>query len=88
METKRLGRLLPLLSILLACLLMPSCSGVDPVRHRAERASHALAVRCADGWFQGLPNTPDDQRLVRQSLDDWGSRLDRDAQLLAPGGGR
>ena len=88
MEKKLLRRHMPLLSITLACLLLPSCSGVDPIRYRAERASHALAVRCAEGWFQGLPNTPDDQRLVRQSLDDWGSRLDRDAQLLAPGGGR
>lgn len=75
-------------SLLVVLLLLASCSGVDTVRYRAERASHALAVRCADGWFKGLPSTPDDQRLVRQSLDYWGSRLDRDAELLTPGGGK
>lgn len=68
---------------LLLLLLLPACAGgPDPLRLRAEKASHALATRCADGWFAGLPWTPEDQRLVRQSLDDWASRLAADEAAL------
>jgi hypothetical protein len=74
----------PLLLLLLgACICMaPACVGPDPVRVRAERASHALAARCADGWFRGLPFMPHDEELVRRSLDDWARRLDSDERLL------
>jgi hypothetical protein len=72
----------------LAALLAAACQGPDPVRYRAERDSHALAQRCADGWFRGLPFTPHDQELVQKSLDDWKRRLDSDAMLLGGGGGR
>lgn len=70
------------------CLILPlllataCCGGPDPVRHRAELTSLALAKRCADGWFQGLPKTAEDERLVRQSLADWESRLAADSKAL------
>lgn len=57
------------------------CQGPDPVRLRAERASYDLAVRCADGWFQRLPFTADDERVVRASLLDWDAALDADEAL-------
>lgn len=72
-------RLLFLLLALLA--LLSSCQGPDLVRLRAERAGYELARRCADGWFQRLPVTPDDERLVRQSLADWDRSLQADERL-------
>lgn len=70
----------------LLVVLLAGCTGVDPIRHRAERDSHALAVNCAEGWFTGQPVPgPEAQRLVRNALADWGTRLDSDAKLL-PGG--
>lgn len=78
-------------STTLLLILLASCQGPDPVRYQAERASHALAARCADGWFSGLPAPLVDQELVRKSLDDWARRLDSDARLLgdaAVDGGR
>lgn len=62
-------------TLLLTSLLSSCCGGPDPVRVRAEKASLALAKRCADGWFMGLPVTAEDEALVRKSLADWESRL-------------
>ncbi len=71
--------------ILAALLLLAGCAGgPDPIRLQSERASHALATRCADGWFQGLPWTPEDERLVRLSLADWQRAIEADAKLLEP----
>lgn len=70
-------------------LSMAACAGgPDPLRFAAERASYELSVRCAIGWFGGLPWTPDnvmgsgDKQLVEKSLADWRRRLDGDAALL------
>lgn len=72
-----------LLWCLASLVILTSCAGgPDQIRLRAEKTSHALATRCADGWFGGLPWTPEDQRLVRQSLDDWASRLAADEAAL------
>lgn len=49
-------------------LLLSSCCGIDTV---AERKNLALAQRCADGWFQGLPINEEDKRLVTNALEDW-----------------
>ena len=68
---------LPLLLLLSAC-----SGGPDPIRYKAERSSWELAVRCADGWFLGLPVTEGDKALVTRSLDAWGQRLDVDAAAL------
>jgi alkanesulfonate monooxygenase SsuD/methylene tetrahydromethanopterin reductase-like flavin-dependent oxidoreductase (luciferase family) len=81
----------PLLCLVALCLA--SCQGPDPVRLRAEETGYQLAARCADGWFLGLPFTPHDEKLVRDSLADWRRALDADAALLAAptvpeGGGR
>ncbi len=63
--------------------ILASCAGgPDPIRYTAEAASYKLAVRCADGWFQGLPVVPADQTLVANSLADWAHRLDVDAEQL------
>jgi hypothetical protein len=85
MKTNRPVRLWPLLLI----LLLVGCQGPDPLRVAADRADHKLAQRCADGWFLQLPFTAEDERLVRQALDDWARRLASDDQLLGgPGGGK
>jgi len=74
--------------VVLLALAAVACQGPDPIRVRAERDSHALAQRCAAGWFQGLPWTPHDRELVEKSLADWDRRLKSDEQLLgAPFGG-
>lgn len=49
-------------------LLLAGCSHLDTV---AERKNHALAQRCADGWFKGLEFTEHDKQLVQGALDDW-----------------
>lgn len=70
--------------LLVLTLALAACSGgPDPVRLRAERAGYNLALRCANGWFIGLPFTADDERLVRQSLIDWDQSLDAEERLLA-----
>jgi len=48
--------------------LLAGCSHIDTV---AERKNHALAQRCADGWFKGLAFTESDRLLVQSALDDW-----------------
>lgn len=68
---------------LAALAALSACSGPNPVRLRAERANHALAVRCADGWFRGLPFTPHDEQLVRQALADWDRSLQAEERLVA-----
>lgn len=69
--------------------VLASCSGgPNAARVLAERKSHALAVRCAEGWFQGLPFTVDDQRIVEASLLDWHESLATEEALLGwPAGG-
>lgn len=69
------------LGALLLCLLLVSCSGVDPVRLSSERANWRLAQRCADGWFGDLPFTPHDEQLVREALADWDRALTADEKL-------
>lgn len=86
MKAKRTVRLWPLL-LLVGCACATACQGPDPLRVRAERASFGLAQRCAEGWFHTLPWTPDDERLVRQSLADWDRRLQADEDLVGPLGG-
>lgn len=55
--------------IAVVCLfLLSSCCGIDTA---AERKNLALAQRCADGWFQGLPINEEDKRLVTNALEDW-----------------
>ena len=84
---------LRLLCAILALLLLPlltCCSGPDQLRLRSERANHALAARCAQGWFTGLPWTETDRTLVTRSLDDWDRALKADEALLQSplGGGK
>jgi alkanesulfonate monooxygenase SsuD/methylene tetrahydromethanopterin reductase-like flavin-dependent oxidoreductase (luciferase family) len=75
------------LAVVLVAVLC-ACQGPDPVRVQAERASFALAAKCADGWFKALPFTPHDAELVHKSLADWDQRIKSDEQLLAaPFGG-
>ncbi len=71
-----------LLSGLAALLLIPSCAGPDPLRLKSERANHTLATRCADGWFQDLPFTAEDQRIVVKALIDWDNALKADEALV------
>jgi hypothetical protein len=54
-------------------LLLSSCCGIDTA---ADRKNLALAERCADGWFQDLPVTEEDQRLVRNALQDWRNAIE------------
>lgn len=74
-----------ILAALAGLLCLTSCAGPDPLRLKSERANHALAERCADGWFQALPHTPEDERLVRGSLDDWDRALAADEALVGGG---
>jgi len=62
-------RYLPLL------LVLTGCCGVDHVRLRSDKANLALAEKCAEGWFQGQPVSVEDQRLVRNALEDWRKRI-------------
>jgi hypothetical protein len=60
-----------------------SCQGgPDPIRLRSERANHAVAARCAQGWFTGLPWTEHDKMLVEKALSDWDLALKADEALL------
>lgn len=69
--------------ILFTLLLLASCAGgPDMLRYQAELKSHALAKRCADGWFQQLPYVQTDADQVYKALSDWDARLAADAQLL------
>ena len=71
-------------AILCALAFLCACSGgPDPVRIRQERAVHALAKRAFDGWFQGLPFTPDDAQRCYSALEDWENALRADEALLA-----
>lgn len=74
----RSGVLLFMIAVI--AVVLSSCTGPDALRIRADRANHALATRCADGWFGSLPVTADDQRLVRNALGDWEKRIDADEQ--------
>lgn len=71
-----------ILAALAGLLCLAGCSGPDALRLKSERANHALAERCADGWFQALPHTPDDERIVRKALDDWDGALAADEALV------
>lgn len=68
--------------VALLAVTLASCQGPDPVRLHAERKSHAMAVRCADGWFRGLTFTEHDEKLVRDALADWDSAILADEKLL------
>lgn len=67
-------------------LLLTSCAGIDQARVASDRANHRLATRCADGWFQSLPATPQDQQLVRNALADWEAAIVADERLVGGGG--
>ncbi len=69
---------------LIALLALASCQGPDPIRLRSERANLALAKRCADGWFNGLPWAPHDRVLVEKAFDDWDRALKADEALTTP----
>lgn len=69
-------------SVALLALLV-ACQGPDPVRLRSERANHALAARCAQGWFDGLPFAEHDKMLVGKALNDWDAALKADEALSA-----
>jgi hypothetical protein len=71
-----------LAALFLAAITLTACQGPDPVRLRNERAAHTAAVRCADGWFQGLPWTPHDELMMRQGLADWERAITADEALL------
>ena len=83
MTPKRLGRLVGI-SLLLA---MSACigTGYDQQRYTNDRNDHALAQRCAEGWFAGMAFTDADKRDVEAALAGWASRLDRDATALGIG---
>jgi hypothetical protein len=77
--------------IALFAFALCACQGPDPIRLRSERANLALAQRCAEGWFTGLPWTEHDRMLVLQSFGDWERALAADEKLLgwpAPGGAK
>lgn len=68
--------------------ILTACQGPDPIRLRSERANLNLAARCAEGWFNGLPWTLQDQQLVNQALADWDRALKADEALVQwPAGG-
>lgn len=73
------------LRLTISGLLMLACcacaAGPDPVRLAAEKANLALAERCADGWFRGLPFAPHDEQLVRQAFADWRRSLEAEQAL-------
>lgn len=67
----------------LCVLFLASCApSADWVRLEAEKANLKLAKRCADGWFQALPFTPDDQRLVEAAFADWQRSIEAEEKLL------
>lgn len=70
-----------ILGIGMAVLGCLGCQGPDPVRLKSERANYYLAKRCADGWFQALPFTVQDEQLVRGALEDWDRALRADETL-------
>jgi hypothetical protein len=78
MKTNRFRLLLVGLFLPLLC----ACQGPDPIRLRSERANHALAARCAEGWFAALPWTEHDKMLVEKALSDWDRALKADEALL------
>jgi hypothetical protein len=63
-------------------VIFAACQGPDAIRLRSERANHALAARCAEGWFAGLPWTEHDKALVIQAFADWDAALKADEALL------
>jgi len=76
------------LLVLLPCVFLVACSGVDERRLELERRNLVFAEKCADGWFGALPYTPDDVRAVRVGLAEWRRALDAEQALLGPVGAR
>lgn len=74
------------LVVLLPALLLLGCTGIEPNRLAIERANYTFAVRCADGWFGGLPFTADDVRVVRLALEQWRLAIEAEQALLSPVG--
>lgn len=58
-----------------ALLLLSSCCGTDHVRLAADKANYAFAQELAKAWIDGKPVTPEEKRIVENTLADWGTRL-------------
>lgn len=70
------------LLVFLTLSFLASCQGPDPIRISAERANFELARRCADGWFQKIPFTAEDVRMVNNAFGDWDKSLKAEEALI------
>jgi len=85
-RSARQTRIVGSVCFLMLFLLLTACAGTDSLRVASDRANHRLATRCADGWFQSLPATEQDQRLVRNALADWEAAIKADEAIVGGGG--
>lgn len=58
-----------------AFLFLSACCGTDHVRLAADKANYAFAQELAKAWMDGKPVTPEEKRIVENTLADWGNRL-------------